>query len=147
MKQILLLIFIPVFCYGQDIKGKVVDNASNQGVPGAKLQTSEGKKATANSDGIFSIPVNQLPIKLIISAETFVNDTINVTSSEFITVKLSPEVVEISTLVVTAARRGQRVEEVPISMEVLKPTLIDKVCKDKAKESLIKIIKEDRKNS
>jgi outer membrane receptor protein involved in Fe transport len=125
MKQILLLIFIPVFCYGQDIKGKVVDNASNQGVPGAKLQTSEGKKATANPDGSFSIPFNQLPVKLIVSAETFVNDTINVTSLEFITLKLSPEVVEISTLVVTASRRGQRVEEVPISMEVLKPTLID----------------------
>ena len=125
MKQILLFIFLPVFCYGQDIKGKVVDNSNNQVVPGAKLQTSEGKKATANPDGSFSISFNQLPIKLIISAETFVNDTINVTSPEFITLKLSPEVIEISTLVVTASRRGQRVEEVPISMEVLKPTLID----------------------
>jgi hypothetical protein len=34
-----------------------------------------------------------------------------------------------------------------ININSKKPTLIDKVCKDKAKESLIKIIKEDRKNS
>jgi iron complex outermembrane receptor protein len=125
MKQILLFIFLPVFCYGQDIKGKVVDNSKNQGLPGAKLQTSEGKKATANLDGSFSITYNQLPIKLIVSAESFVNDTINVTSAEFISLKLNPEVIEISTLVVTASRRGQKIEEVPISMEVIKPALVD----------------------
>ncbi len=125
MKQILLLIFLPVFCYGQEIKGKVVDNASNQGVPGVKLQTSEGKKATANPDGSFSITYNQLPIKLIVSAETFITDTIVVASSEFITLKLNPEVIEINTLVVTASRRGQKIEEVPISMEVIKPALVD----------------------
>lgn len=125
MKQILLFIFLPVFCYGQDIKGKVVDNSNNQGLPGAKLQTSEGKKATANPDGSFSIAYNQLPFKLIVSAETFVNDTIDIVSAEFVTLKLNPEVIEINTLVVTASRRGQSIEEVPISMEVLKPTLID----------------------
>jgi outer membrane receptor protein involved in Fe transport len=125
MKQILLFIFLPVFCYGQDIKGKVVDNLNNQGLPGAKLQTSEGKKATANPDGSFSIAYNQLPFQLIVSAETFANDTLNITTADFLTVKMSPEVVEISTLVVTASRRGQSIEEVPISMEVLKPTLID----------------------
>jgi iron complex outermembrane receptor protein len=125
MKQILLFIFLPVFCYGQDIKGKVVDNSNNQGLPGAKLQTSEGKKATANPDGSFSIAYNQLPFKLIVSAETFVNDTIDIVSVAFVTLKLNPEVIEINTLVVTASRRGQSIEEVPISMEVLKPTLID----------------------
>ncbi len=125
MKQILLFIFLPVFCYGQDIKGKVVDNSNNQGLPGAKLQTTEGKKATANPDGSFSIAYNQLPFKLIVSAETFVNDTIDVTTAEYITIKLNPEVVEINTLVVTASRRGQSIEEVPISMEVLKPALVD----------------------
>lgn len=34
-----------------------------------------------------------------------------------------------------------------ININSKKSALIDKVCKDKAKESLIKIIKEDRKNS
>lgn len=125
MKQILLLIFLPVFCYGQEIKGKVVDNSNNQGLPGAKLQTSEGQKATANPDGSFSIAYNQLPLKLIVSVETFVHDTVDIVSAEFVTLKLNPEVIEINTLVVTASRRGQSIEEVPISMEVLKPTLID----------------------
>lgn len=125
MKQILLFIFLPVFCYGQDIKGKVVDNSNNQGLPGAKLQTSEGKKATSNPDGTFTIAYGQLPFQLIVSAETFANDTLNITTADFLTLKMSPEVVEISTLVVTASRRGQSIEEVPISMEVLKPALID----------------------
>ena len=125
MKQILLFIFLPVFCYGQDIKGKVVDNSNNQGLPGAKLQTSEGKKTTSNPDGTFTIAYGQLPLQLIVSAETFANDTLNITTADFLTLKMSPEVVEISTLVVTASRRGQSIEEVPISMEVLKPALID----------------------
>lgn len=125
MKQILLLIFLPLFCIGQDIKGKVTDNSNNQGLPGAKLQTSEGIKATANLDGSFTIAYSQLPFKLIVSAETFVSDTIDIASAEFLTLNLSPEVVEISTLVVTASRRGQKIEEVPISMEVIKPALVD----------------------
>ena len=125
MKQILLFIFLPLFSYGQDIKGKVIDISTNQALSGAKLVTSEGKRATSNPDGSFSISYSQLPFQIVVSAETFLNDTIIVSNADFLTLKLGPEVTEISTLVVTASRRGQNIEEVPISMEVLKPVLLD----------------------
>ncbi len=125
MKQILLLIFLPVFCFGQEIKGKVTDNMDNLGIPGAKIVSSEGTKATAASDGSFSISYVALPLQLIFYASSFENDTIQVTTPDFIIVKMDPPVAEIGTVVVTASRRGQNIEEVPISMEVLKPTLID----------------------
>lgn len=125
MKQILLLIFLPVFCYGQEIKGKITENMNGLGIPGAKVVSSEGKRAVASVDGNFTIAYANLPVQLIFSAETFENDTLEVTTADFIQMIMNPQVSEIGTVVVTASRRGQNIEEVPISMEVLKPNLIN----------------------
>lgn len=125
MKQVLLLIFLPIFCYGQQIKGKVLDKSNSIGLPGAKLVSSEGIRTSSNPDGTFVITYTNLPFQLIVSGSTFKADTIQVTSTNFLTVGLEPEAIEIGTLVVTASRRGQNIEEVPVSMELIKPTLID----------------------
>lgn len=97
----------------------------NLGIPGARIVSSEGVRAVSTPDGAFSITYTALPFQLIFSAESYLNDTIQVTTTDFLTIKMYQPAVEISTVVVTASRRGQNIEEVPISMEVLKPTLID----------------------
>lgn len=125
MKQILLLLFMPVFCFGQEIKGKITDKSNDAGLPGARIVTSEGVRASSNPDGTFTLTYKTLPFQAIVSASMFKTDTILVTSSGMLVIQLDPEVVEIQSLVVTASRRGQNVEEVPISMEILRPVLID----------------------
>lgn len=126
MKQILLLtFFIPFFGFSQEIKGKIIDNSSSSGIPGARILSSEGTRAVSNVDGTFNINYKNLPFTIIVTATSFLSDTLEITSDKFVNVKLEPEVIEMESLVVTASRRGQNIEEVPISMEILKPVLID----------------------
>jgi iron complex outermembrane receptor protein len=56
---------------------------------------------------------------------SFLSDTLEVKKSGEYVISLEVPVKVISTVVVSAGRRQQKVEEVPISMEIIKPTLID----------------------
>lgn len=126
MKHFLLLsIFLPVFSFGQSLKGKISDKSSGEALTSARISSSEGNKVSANVDGTFSIPYKAFPLKLIITSNMYLNDTIQVLSDEFINVQLTPVVTEIESMVVTASRREQGIEEVAVSMEILKPVLID----------------------
>ena len=125
MKQVLLLLFLPFFSFSQSIEGKTVDGTNNEPLPSVRIITSEGNKAISNPDGTFSVKYADLPFKLIVTSISFKTDTILVTENIFLDVKMMPEAEEIESLVVTASRRGQNVEDVSISMEVLKPVLID----------------------
>ena len=125
MKQVLLFLFLPFLSFSQSIDGKVIDNSTNTPLPSVRIATSEGNKAISNSDGTFSVAYLKIPFQLIVSSFSFKTDTILVTNTTFLQIKMNPEAEEIESLVVTASRRGQNVEDVSISMEVLKPVLID----------------------
>lgn len=125
MKQVLLLLFIPFFSFSQSIEGKVVDKSNDAPIPSVRISTSEGNKATSNADGTFSVAYTQIPFQLIVSSFSFRTDTITITKNSFLDIKMEAEAEELQDLVVTASRRGQNVEDVSISMEVLKPVLID----------------------
>ncbi len=125
MKQVLLLLFFPFLSFGQSVEGKVVDASENTPLPSVRIHTSEGNKAISNADGTFRVAYTRFPFQVIVTSLSFQTDTILVTNSSFLEIKMKPEVEEIESLVVTASRRGQNVEDVSISMEVLKPVLID----------------------
>ena len=55
----------------------------------------------------------------------YVNDTTTIESSGRYNIKLSEPVTDLQTVVVSAGRRKQAIEEVPVSMEIIRPELID----------------------
>ena len=55
----------------------------------------------------------------------YVDDSIFVTKDTVFTKYLQVESIQIKTVVITAGRRSQEIEEVPISMEIIKPSLIE----------------------
>jgi outer membrane receptor protein involved in Fe transport len=124
MKYILLLTFF-TFCKinGQEINGKVVDFSKKAPVSFAKVEVVGGSRVLTDDTGNFRINVPLLPINIIISAEGFKKDTfeVNALVQEFILTEL---VSEISQVVVSASRREQNIEDISISMEVLKPELL-----------------------
>lgn len=124
MKSIFLLFFLPLFSTAQQLGGIVKDLSTGTGIPGAQLLNSEGLKVVTDANGAFMLEYRQLPFQLICSAPTYVTDTLVITSADALIVWLTP-VSELGTVVVTASRRTQLLEEAPISMEVLKPALID----------------------
>jgi len=121
---VLLLFFLPFIATSQ-IVGKVIQSDDKEPVVGAKIIASNGEKAITDVDGVFNINATSYPVTLITSMASFLNDTTVVNAAGEISITLDVPVKTISAVVVSAGRRQQRVEDVAVSMEIIKPTLID----------------------
>ena len=87
--------------------------------------SSDGNKAITDFDGYFEFKNQSYLVDIVISMLEYVTDTIRVVSPQKLTVLLKEPVTDLETVVVSAGRRKQSIEEVPISMEIIKPELID----------------------
>lgn len=125
MKNFLLLVCLfPVLLQAQ-ITGKVIESDNKEPVVGAKIQASNGERAVTDVDGVFTIKATSFPLTLVTTMNSFLNDTTEVKSAGEVVISMEVPVKTISAVVVSAGRRTQRVEDVPVSMEIIKPTLID----------------------
>lgn len=126
MKSIilLLLLFIPIGFIAQ-ISGIVREKSTNTPIVGAKITASDGSKAISDFDGKFKLNGQKFPVTIITSMMQFLNDTITVNKVEEIVIKLGEQTKDLETVVVSAGRRQQAIEEVPVSMEIIRPQLID----------------------
>ncbi|MCH2224275.1 MAG: TonB-dependent receptor [Crocinitomicaceae bacterium] len=125
MKNVLLLLFALPFYALSQTNGLVIDEESKEPIYGAKIIASSGEKALSDVDGSFELNIESYPVTLIVFASTYINDTILVTDPRSIMVTMRMPVQEIKTVVVTAGRRDQDIEDVPISMEIIRPELYD----------------------
>jgi iron complex outermembrane receptor protein len=126
MKSIilLLLLFIPIGFIAQ-ISGIVREKSTNTPIVGAKITASDGSKAISDFDGKFKLNSQKFPLTIITSMMQFLNDTITVNKVEEIVIKMGEQTKDLETVVVSAGRRKQVIEEVPVSMEIIRPQLID----------------------
>ncbi len=120
----IILITFPFLATSQ-IKGKVVDASTGEPIIGAKLYASDGNRAISNYDGDYQMNCENFPVEIITKMLQYVNDTTKIEVSGRYNIKLSEPVTDLQTVVVTAGRRKQAIEEVPVSMEIIRPELID----------------------
>lgn len=127
MKRLLLcfLLFSIALNSNSQIQGKVVDASSGEPIIGAKIYASDGQRAISNFDGDYNLACKEFPVVLIVKMLQYVNDTTTIESSGRYNIKLSEPVTDLQTVVVSAGRRKQAIEEVPVSMEIIRPELID----------------------
>ena len=123
-KILLLLLFIPIGFIAQ-ISGIVREKSTNTPIVGAKITASDGAKAISDFDGKFKLNSQKFPVTIITSMMQFLNDTITVNKVEEIVIKMGEQTKDLETVVVSAGRRKQAIEEVPVSMEIIRPQLID----------------------
>jgi outer membrane receptor protein involved in Fe transport len=122
---LIAFILLPLTSFGQ-LTGKVTDGKTSEGIYGVKISSSEGQKTLSDFDGLFTIDVSNYPIWLVFSSIDHTRDSLLVSSSSKpVSFALNPLYQEIMTVVVSANKRDESVEEVSISMEVLKPELIE----------------------
>lgn len=126
MKQSILLglLLLPFIQFAQDIKGRVVDSKTNEGVPFATIKTGPTTGTVANEDGKFVLQNTNAPLEIIVSAEDYASDTIQVTSSADLLISLKPLIKQLGPVVIAASRRKQSVEEIPISIEIIDANLV-----------------------
>ena len=122
--HLLLILFFPFALFSQ-VTGKVIQQDTKEPIVGAKITASSGERTLTDIDGNFQLSITNFPVTLVTSMTSFLSDTLEIKKSGDYIIALEVPVKVISTVVVSAGRRQQKVEEVPISMEIIKPTLID----------------------
>jgi outer membrane receptor protein involved in Fe transport len=128
MRVVLLVVvcsFISTYYFAQQITGRVVDASGGEPIVGARIDASTGEKALTDFDGQFKLEVASFPVTLITTYVGYTPDTVVVNASGTIRIKLVSADKVLKTVVVSAGRRAQELEEVPISMEIIKPDLVD----------------------
>lgn len=124
------LIIITLTCFShvfsQNVSGTVIDKVTNEPIIGARIESSEGNKAITNIDGIFKINIDSFPATLKISMTGFLpfDITVKEPRTDLKIVMISGDY-QTGTVVVSASRRQQDIEEVPMSMDVLKADFLD----------------------
>ena len=84
------------------VSGVVVDADSNDPIVGASILIKGTSNGTVSDvDGHFSLNVNQLPVRLVISFIGYATQEINVTSSQPVTVRLKQESMMVDEVIVT----------------------------------------------
>ena len=124
-KIILSFFLITPFFFIAQVKGTVVDRLSNTPLIGAKLIAADGNKTLSDYEGKFELGCKTFPVKIIVSLLQYISDTVIVEKPGEITIKLREPEKDLDMVVVSAGRRKQAIEEVPVSMEIIKPQLID----------------------
>lgn len=127
MRKLLLSLFSIALStsFFAQISGKIIDAKTKEGLPSVKIISSDGLKVLSSGDGSFTLNPKSYPITLVSSLVQYVNDTTVVKGSGEITIVLSEPVTNLQAVVISAGKRKQAVEEVPVSMEIIKPQLID----------------------
>ncbi len=128
MKYLLQLIIFAPFTLFSQVIGSLTDDDTKEPIYGAKIIAESGEKALSSADGKFKLDITSFPTIIVISAQSYVTDTVKVEKSGELKLTLKNEVQEIKTVVVTAGRRDQEIEQVAISMEIIRPELFDNKC-------------------
>jgi len=106
-------------------KGFIIDASSGSGIPGVKFICSEGTKSVSRSDGAFVLTIKKYPTWVKVNYPEFTPDSIYLKKDSVFNWELKPLIQTMNIIVISSNRSGQAIEDVPVSMEVIKPALID----------------------
>ena len=106
------------------LSGVVIDKESKVVIAQVSVKSSENEKVETNSYGTFIIPVKKLPVTLYFQKKGFEVDSIRIQQLGYVNMSLAVLSQDVKTVVVTSGKRNQNIEEIPISIEILKPALI-----------------------
>ena len=120
-----ILILLNSTVFFSQTKGIVLDASNGDPIIGARIVLSSGQKSITSNSGEFILSNVKYPNSLVVSMMGFISETIKLSKDTLLTINLKTQVQEISDVVVTASRRNQNIEDVPISMEIIKPELIN----------------------
>lgn len=109
------------------IPGCVLDSVNNEPIVGAVIKVNGQKGAVSDLDGKFELVLDKINTQLNISAFGYKSQVFSLTENSAVPIKilLVPESSQLETVVVSVGKYEQKVEEVTVSMDVIKPSLIE----------------------
>ena len=127
MKATLLFILLYVIgshSYGQ-ITGIVTEKSDGTPLLNVKIYASNGQRTLTDAEGKFQINASSYPVTLIFSLLEYRTDTLLIAAAGNYPLTMGVNEKTEQTVVVSANKRAQAIEEIPISLEVIKPRLIE----------------------
>jgi iron complex outermembrane receptor protein len=126
MRLLFLFVFFgSTFSWAQPIQIEVLDAQSNARVEDAMV--TYNTKIFKSQNGLITFQPNAFPVQFIVKAPFYIADTIQIEApnNKLVPVFLQAQIKDQKTVVVSAGKRRQAIEEIPVSMEILHPQLID----------------------
>ncbi|HRG57710.1 MAG TPA: TonB-dependent receptor [Bacteroidia bacterium] len=111
-----------------NFKGKVEDAANAELLIGAVINFGKNKITNTNLDGEFSISLTEgkHPIKITLMGYKNVVDTVMVDANlKMLHYKLEKSVRELDQVVISAGKYEQKLSEITVSMDVIKPKIVE----------------------
>jgi iron complex outermembrane receptor protein len=121
---IIALVFLCSIAKSQ-VTGVVLDGDTKEPIIGAKLIASDGSRAITDLDGAFKLNITKYPTDIIVTMIQYITDTVQVNVPGEITIEILEPATSLETVVISAGRRKQNIEEIQVSMEIIRPEMID----------------------
>jgi iron complex outermembrane receptor protein len=133
MKKKFALLLVFIFSYEvantQTIKGKIIDADTKEELIGVNVSLNDGNGTATDVNGDFLLQLTVGDHKINFKYIGYENHnkslTLSKNENKTINISLQPTSKELSTVVVSAGRFEQKIEEITVSMEVIKPSLIE----------------------
>tara|TARA_B100001758_G_scaffold247960_1_gene269221 strand:+ start:4152 stop:6506 length:2355 start_codon:yes stop_codon:yes gene_type:complete len=113
----------------QTINGTIIDKNTNEALIGVNIILENNGGTATNWEGKYQIKLKEGTQKIIFKYIGYeeITKTISLAKNETFTlnISLSPSSEQLSTVVVSAGKYEQKIEEITVSMEVIKPSLIE----------------------
>jgi len=122
----ILFLFCRLNLLAQTIHIEVIDVQNNTRIQEATAIFQNQLYKSQN--GIIHINLSSYPSQVIVRAPFYVSDTLQIQQAsvdQLFRVALQVQIKDKKTVVVSAGKRRQAIEEIPVSMEILRPELID----------------------
>lgn len=123
-------IILPGFLRAQGgiLKGKVEDGRSKEALGGVSIYVDKTGAATSGPDGTYEVKTSagSHPVEFRFIGYALKTHTIDIKEGEtvILDVSLEPAATELGVMVISAGKFEQKLEEVTVSMDVIKPALI-----------------------
>ena len=132
MRKVYVLLLCSVFlktANAQKISGKITDITTKEALIGVNIVLNNGGGTSTDINGEYQLDINEgkqdVTFKYIGYKEVTRTISLEKNQNKTINIELSPSSEQLSTVVVSAGRFEQKIEEITVSMEVIKPALIE----------------------
>jgi iron complex outermembrane receptor protein len=134
MKKITLILFLFQSLFAQlkaqeiTVKGKVSDASSGEMMIGAIVNFGKNKATNTNLDGEFSIslPEGRYSVAVSLMGYKTLADSLQVNANtKVLNYKLEKSVRELDQVVISAGKYEQKLSEITVSMDVIKPKIVE----------------------
>jgi len=127
--KIFSLILITIYfsissLFGQDITLSIKDQETKEPLIGARVILGNGQKFVSNTEGLVQILKVELPLTAVFYYIGYEQDTLIISAYGNHEILLRSKEKTTGTVIVSASRREQDLDEIPISMEVLTPAIL-----------------------